>query len=208
MVSVRVSTLILKAKLTTIEPIPDSAILNDNATTTFKVTHGKSYMIRIINVSNFAAFFVKFDQHDMTIIEVDGVYTRKQQTDLIYLADGQRMSVLLKAKQNATENFAFVGAMDPTMFDSVPPTLNLNATGYLVYDSSKPLPAEPPTFPAYQTTYDDINLVPYDGQALFGPVSKQITLNVNTAQIENQNRSVSVLQRLVFCNGAPLTFGL
>ena len=145
-------------------------------------------MVRIINVSNFASFFVKFDQHVMNIIEVDGVYTKKQQTDLIYLTGGQRMSVLITAKPNTNQNFAFVGAMDPAMFDHVPHTLDLNATGYLVYDSSKPLPAEAPTFPSYSTTYDDINLVPYDGMPLLQPVSKQITLNVNSGPVDQQNR--------------------
>ena len=145
-------------------------------------------MVRIINVSNFAAFFVTFDQHVMTIIEVDGVYTKPKQTNLIYLSDGQRMSVLITAKSNANQNFAFVGAMDPAMFDHVPSTLDLNATGYLVYDSTKPLPKEPPSFPTYSTPYDDFNLVPYDGQALLQPVTKQITLNVNPGQVDNQNR--------------------
>ena len=145
-------------------------------------------MVRIINISNFAAFFVKFDQHVMNIIEVDGVYTKKQQTDLIYLSDGQRMSVLITAKPTANQNFAFVGAMDPSMFDHVPPKLDLNATGYLVYDSSKPLPKEAPTFPSYNTAYDDFNLVPYDGEPLLQPVTKQITLNVNSGQVDQQNR--------------------
>ena len=141
-----------------------------------------------MNISNFAAFFVKFDQHTMTIIEVDGVYTKAKQTDLVYLTSGQRMSVLVTANPNANQNFAFVGAMDPSMFDTYPSTLDLNATGYLVYDSSKPLPAEAPTFPSYNTAYDDFDLVPYDGQALFQPVSKRITLTVNSGPVDNQNR--------------------
>ncbi|CAF9922616.1 MAG: hypothetical protein ALECFALPRED_002131, partial [Alectoria fallacina] len=172
------------------EPVPDSAIINDNATTSFAMIPGKTYMVRIINMANFAAFFVKFDQHEMTIIEVDGVYTVAQKTDLIYLSDGQRMSVLITAKPNADENFAFVGAMDPTMFDTVPPKLDLNATGYLVYNTAKPLPAEAPTFASYHNglAFDDFGLVPYDKLALFGPVTRQVVLNVNSGVTDNQNR--------------------
>lgn len=172
------------------EPIPDSAIINDNATTSFAITPGKTYMVRIINMANFAAFFVKFDQHEMTIIEVDGVYTVAQKTDLIYLSDAQRMSVLITAKPNADENFAFVGAMDPSMFDSVPSTLDLNATGYLVYDAAKPLPSEAPTFASYDggLAFDDFGLVPYDKLALFAPVTRQIIFNVNSGVTDNQNR--------------------
>lgn len=172
------------------EPIPDSAIINDNATTSFAITPGKTYMVRIINVSNFAAFFVTFDQHEMTIIEVDGVYTVAQTTDLIYLSDGQRMSVLITAKPNANKNFAFVGAMDPSMFDHVPPALNLNATGYLVYDTAKPLPSEPPTFGSYDggLALDDFGLIPYDKLPLFQHVTRQVVFNVNSGVTDGQNR--------------------
>lgn len=141
-------------------------------------------------MANFAAFFVKFDKHEMTIIEVDGVYTVAEKTDLIYLSDGQRMSVLITAKANATENYAFVGAMDPSMFDNPPATLPLNATGYLVYNTSLPLPAEPPTFGSYDngTALDDFGLVPYDKLALFGPVTRQVVLNVSSGPTDHQNR--------------------
>lgn len=172
------------------EPIPDSAMINDNATTSFAITPGKTYMVRIINMANFAAFFVTFDQHEMTIIEVDGVYTVAQKTDLIYLSDAQRMSVLITAKPNADKNFAFVGAMDPSMFDSVPPSLNLNATGYLVYNAANPLPSEAPTFGSYDNglALDDFGLIPYDKLPLFQHVTRQVVLNVNSGVTDNQNR--------------------
>jgi iron transport multicopper oxidase len=143
------------------------------------------------SVSNFASFLLKFDQHQMAIIEVDGVYTVKQSTDLIYITAGQRYSVLITAKATAPgQNYAFVGAMDPDMFDCNPcSNVPLNATGYLVYDSSKPLPNSEPTFPSYTSGfYDDFNLVPYDKQPLLGPVTKRITLNVESGTYFNQNR--------------------
>ena len=124
----------------------------------------------------------------MTIIEVDGVYTVAQQTDLIYLSDAQRMSVLITAKPTADKNYAFVGAMDPSMFDSVPSTLNLNATGYLVYDTTKPLPSKAPTFASYTGGLDDFGLIPYDKLPLFGPVTRQVVFNVNSGVVDNQNR--------------------
>lgn len=146
-------------------------------------------MVRIINFSNFASFFVKFDQHQMTIVEVDGVYTQKAVTDLVYLSDGQRMSVLITAKPNSNQNFAFVGAMDPAMFDAsrAPPKV-LNATGYLIYDKAKPLPTLAPTFNSYGGAYDDFDLKPYDNLPLFEPVTKQIIMNVNSGVMFNQNR--------------------
>lgn len=172
------------------EPIPDSPILNDNATTSFNLKPGKTYMTRIINMSTFASFLVKFDQHQMTIIEVDGVYTVAKQTDLVYLTAGQRMSVLITAKQSTNKNYAFIGGMDPNMFDCYPDCTNpLNATGYLVYNTNKPLPAEPPTFRSYTSGFvDDFTLVPYDHTPLFTGVTHQITLNVESGVFFNQNR--------------------
>jgi len=78
--------------------------------------------------------------------------------------------------------------MDPTMFDSVPSTLNLNATGYLVYNTAKPLPSEAPTFDSYDGGFDDFGLVPYDKLALFQPVTRQVVLNVNSGVTDDQNR--------------------
>ncbi len=44
---------------------------NENATLPFEP--GKTYRLRIVNTSAFAAFFFWIDGHDMRIIEVDGV---------------------------------------------------------------------------------------------------------------------------------------
>ena len=44
---------------------------NENATLPFQP--GKTYRLRIVNTSAFAAFFFWIDGHNMTIIEVDGV---------------------------------------------------------------------------------------------------------------------------------------
>lgn len=44
---------------------------NENSTIPFEV--GKTYRLRIINMSAFAMFSVWIDGHDMRIIEADGV---------------------------------------------------------------------------------------------------------------------------------------
>ena len=176
------------------EPVPDSAIINDNLTTKFNLSPGKSYMVRAINIAAFASFFLTFDQHEMTIVEVDGTYTEPAKTDLVYLSTGQRMSVLITAKSTTSENYAFSAAMDPSMFDSVPKSLEpyLNATGYLVYDKSKSLPKSGPTFSSYGGAYDDFNLVPYDKEPLLTGVTKRLTFAVNSGNSKkiyyDQNR--------------------
>jgi iron transport multicopper oxidase len=51
----------------------ESGLINDNANATFNFETGKTYRIRIINMSGFATFFFSIDGHEMEIIEVDGV---------------------------------------------------------------------------------------------------------------------------------------
>jgi hypothetical protein len=64
-------------KATYLGPIPGTSTsgstvgFNENATLPFQP--GKTYRLRIINTSAFAAFFFYIDGHEMSIIEVDGV---------------------------------------------------------------------------------------------------------------------------------------
>lgn len=125
----------------------------------------------------------------MTIIEIDGVYTEKQDVETIYLATAQRYGVLLKTKSDASKNYAMLGSLDATKFDSFPispPYLKPNVTGYLVYDDTKPLPA-PPALNNFNVI-DDFILVPLDRQPLLGNPDQTISLELNFTVIEDQNR--------------------
>ncbi len=37
----------------------------------------------------FAQMYLNFEDHDVTIIEVDGVYTQRQEVQSLYIANGQ-----------------------------------------------------------------------------------------------------------------------
>jgi iron transport multicopper oxidase len=78
------------------------------------------------------------------------------------------------------------------MFDEVPDGYNPNFYGYLVYDSTKPLPAQTP-LPDSPATFDDLDLVTSsaytaDQVAEYGYVDKQIILNLNFSIINDQTR--------------------
>lgn len=62
------------------------------------------------------------------------------------------------------------------MFDTLPPDLNYNVTGWLVYDDSRPL-NPPATLDAF-APLDDMTLVPYDKQPLLPSPSKSVELDV------------------------------
>ncbi|KAF2084929.1 multicopper oxidase [Saccharata proteae CBS 121410] len=158
------------------EPVPKSALMNDSANATISMQAGKTYMIRMINMGAFAGQYVWFEGHTMRIVEVDGVYTEPSEAEMIYISAAQRYSVLITAKNDTSQNYAFVGSMDEDLFDTVPASLNPNVTGWLVYDDSKDMP-EATELDAFDP-FDDFSLTPYDGLGLYENVDHQIVLDM------------------------------
>lgn len=159
-----------------VEPAPNSTLLNDSDSVKFSITPGKTYRLRIINVSNMASNFVQLIGHEMTIIAVDGVSVEPATTESIYIATAQRYDVLFTAKSTATQNYFFISSLDQSMYGGYFDIAVPNAYGYLVYNSQLPLPTvyEPATF----DPFDDFDLVPYDKEPILGPVSQTITINM------------------------------
>lgn len=58
----------------------------------------------------------------------------------------------------------------------MPPSLNPNVTGWLVYDDSKPKPQ--PAFVDAFKPFDDFTLVPQDGMELLTQPAKRIKLDM------------------------------
>src|SRR4030081_3681092 len=72
------------------EPIPYSALMNDAQNTKLYVQPNNTYFLRIINFAGFSQMFLHFDRHQMTIIEIVGIYTKPRVVDNVYLAVAQR----------------------------------------------------------------------------------------------------------------------
>lgn len=157
------------------EPVPDAALINDSQNGTFAMTPGKIYRFRLINVSGFSAFHFWMEGHTMEVIEVDGVDTVPREAAGLVLTSAQRYSVLVRARNDSSTNFAMVASMDEDMFDVVPAGLNNNVTAYLVYDSAAPLPT-----PALVDQYpmaDDFLLEPAEALAPF-EMTQRIDQNI------------------------------
>ncbi|KGO77348.1 Multicopper oxidase, type 2 [Penicillium italicum] len=179
------------------EPIPDSALINDSTNTKIKVLPNKTYLVHIICVGNWPGHFWVIDGHEMTVVEVDGVYTDPYSAGdkFLRVATGQRMSVLIKTKADTSKNFAIWDTMDVNMmfiFDNrtIPENYNPNATAWLVYDDAKPLP-EPPVFYNIDPEadfVDDVALVPADHEPLLEPVNQQIILETGGALVDGVPR--------------------
>ncbi|KAH0847417.1 hypothetical protein AYO21_11152 [Fonsecaea monophora] len=158
------------------EPVPQSALMNDTRNLQIPVEPGKTYFLRIINMAGFAAQYFWIEGHTFRIIEVDGVYTEPAEASMIYLTAAQRYGVLLTTKDNADENFAIMGSMDQDLFDVIPDGLDPNVTSFLVYDAEKPLPE--PKFVDEFDPFDDMELVPTDGEELLENPDLVVQLDV------------------------------
>ncbi|KAJ3703873.1 hypothetical protein LUZ61_007578 [Rhynchospora tenuis] len=70
-----------------------------NYTVKVHVEHGKSYLLRLINAGLTNGYFLAIAKHNLTVVGTDGSYTKPYATDLVYIAPGQTMDVLIKANQ-------------------------------------------------------------------------------------------------------------
>ncbi len=166
-----------RANPTGAEPVPKSALLyiastpangsaatylpgfNENATLPF--TAGKTYRLRVINMSALAMFHFWIDGHQMRIIELDGVDTEESPVDVFPLSAAQRTSVLVTARNDSTPfDWKIHADMSPDMFDVVPDDLQLNVTSRISYG------AAPRDFGA-ETGFDEF---PYFDDTAFVPV--------------------------------------
>ena len=94
------------------EPVPDSALMNDTQNLQIKVQPGKTYKFRVINMGAFAAQYFWFEGHNISIVEVDGIYTEPTKASMLYITPAQRYSFLLTTQNDTSSNFAIVGSMD------------------------------------------------------------------------------------------------
>lgn len=94
------------------EPVPDAALMNDTQNLTIPVEPGKTYLFRVANVGAFASQYFWIEGHSMKIVEVDGVWTKPAEADMIYVASAQRYSFLVTMKNDTSKNYPIVGSMD------------------------------------------------------------------------------------------------
>ena len=64
---------------------------------TLEVVQGQTYMLRIINAALNSQLFFKMANHYMTVVAVDATYTNPYMTNVIVIAPGQTIDVLLTA---------------------------------------------------------------------------------------------------------------
>ncbi|KAL4905597.1 hypothetical protein BDW74DRAFT_185121 [Aspergillus multicolor] len=162
------------------EPVPDTFLFNDTQGLSVAVDPGKTYLLRLINIGAFVGQYFYIQDHTMTIVEMDGVYTDPTEADLLYIAVAQRYSVLVTTKNSTATNYPIVTIADSTLLDTIKPTLQLNNTNWLEYNRSAA--HEEAVMPVSDSSslipYDDTTLLPHDRTSLFENPSTTIELEV------------------------------
>lgn len=125
--AVLIPNFINKANPTGAEPVPQAVLFNDTQNLTVPVEPGKTYLFHVVNIGAFAGQYIWFEGHNMTIVEVDGVFTEQAVAETIYLGAAQRCSFLITTKNETTANYAFVSSMDTVSFDEASSVLSANA---------------------------------------------------------------------------------
>lgn len=94
------------------EPVPKNALMNETMNHTISIKPDTTYLFRVINMGAFAGQYLWFEDHTMRIVEVDGIYTKEAEADMIYISAAQRVSFLLTTKKSTSKNFPIVASMD------------------------------------------------------------------------------------------------
>ncbi|XP_017985149.1 PREDICTED: laccase-22 [Theobroma cacao] len=97
---------------------------------TLHVETGKTYLLRVVNAAVNEELFFKIAGHNLTVVEVDAVYTKPYKTDTLFLGPGQTTTSLLTADQGIGK---YLIAVSPFM-DTIVAVDNLTAVGYLRYN--------------------------------------------------------------------------
>lgn len=157
--------------------------MNDTQNLQIKVEPGKTYFLRLINIGAFAGQYFWIEGHTFRVVEVDGVWHEAAETDMIYITAAQRYGLLLTTRNETDVNYAMVGAMDQDLFDKVPAALNPNVTSFLVYNSAAKMPT--PALIEEYAPFDDMELVPTDGEKLFADPDQSVVLAVAMNNLGN-----------------------
>ncbi|ORX66211.1 hypothetical protein DL89DRAFT_279237 [Linderina pennispora] len=147
-----------------------------------KFVKNKTYRLRLLNIGASFEFHFSIDDHELRIIEVDGVPVKEKPTKGVMLAAGQRVSVLVRSKETADNNYLFHADMFTDLF-TMPKYNPLNFTGVLEYAPKASLKRE--VNGGWKIT-SDLDLEPLDEEALMDP-TVQVTLDAYSGVFDDQS---------------------
>ncbi|EGF81564.1 hypothetical protein BATDEDRAFT_19293 [Batrachochytrium dendrobatidis JAM81] len=152
---------------TGMEPIPESGLINHDANTIIKVKPDTTYKLRVVTMSALAMFEFSIEDHELSIIEVDGEDVEPYPAPVIPIAAAQRYAFLFTTKNTTDFNFRIRADMDMSMFDNPPDTLNGFVNATLQYSPDAPMFEDENAEELDASLFDETKLVPLDPQGIF-----------------------------------------
>ncbi|KAJ2826280.1 ferroxidase fet3 [Coemansia erecta] len=163
--------------------------------TTLRFKPGKTYRLRLINVSSIGMMRFGIEQHIMRVIEVDGVDTEPKEMSNIQLSFGQRVSVLVTAKNSTEANYAYYADIFTDTQSGVDRAV-LPFSSIVEYAPNAPLrnATSDDDSTVGWDLFDDINLVPIDRQPAPG-VHRWIPLEAHTTTFDDHHNRLAFNNR-------------
>ncbi|KAJ5701608.1 ferro-O2-oxidoreductase [Penicillium malachiteum] len=182
-------------------------LVNDTQNTKFPVEAGKTYMLRFINIGAFVAQYLYIEDHTMRIVEIDGVYVDETAAEVLYIAVGQRYSVLVTMKNSTEKNYPMVTIADSVLLDTIPSDLTLNHTNWLEYNTNAGYPQATLDIDVSSEleAFDDMSLVSYDREALLPEPDIQVKLTVLMDDLIN-GKGYAFLNKISYTSPKVPTF--
>ena len=110
------------------------------------VEHGKTYLLRIVNAAVSAEHFFSIAKHSMTVVGMDGAYTKLAVTSYMTIGPRQTMDVLLTTNQSLGR-FYMAARWYSSEDTEVTAFSHINVTAIVQYKGNYSL-TSPPIFPS------------------------------------------------------------
>jgi laccase len=103
-----------------------------------EVEPGKTYLLRLMNAALFSEYYLKVAGHRMTVVASDANYVRPYTTDVVAIAPGETMDVLMAADAPPGRSYymAALAIQAPEPDVQVPPTITRGIVQYRSSSSS------------------------------------------------------------------------
>ncbi|KAJ1839542.1 ferroxidase fet3 [Coemansia sp. RSA 2708] len=121
---------------------PPQTLINGeygNLTQPMHFEPGKTYRIRLVSMMNLPLWEFALDDHEMYVIEVDGVLTKPKLVNVVRLSPGQRVSVLIKAKESIRRNYQYHVTVLDDYVPLIPGVYPAQFDGAVVYHPDAPV---------------------------------------------------------------------
>jgi len=168
-------------------PLPDTILVNDMKDVNFKFVKGKTYRVRLINMSAFASAFLWIDSHPLTMIMNDAVYLQTEIAYQLHASSAQRYDFLISAIDRDCGNYPILLALDINRDfrnASLTPSFPHNQTSWLVMDENAPFNRPTNNIDVWRPA-DDTHFKPLDNQAMIPAYDHLVKLDFRFCLDEN-----------------------